>query len=245
MTVSISPAQNDVNKVVGQFLQNILGSTFPVIVGEVNRVSQPQAQDYAIMWPILPKRLVTNIDDWLDTKFTGAIAGTTLTVSALTFGYIAAGDPLFGTGVAIGSSIVSQNSGTPGGIGTYTISPSQTISQETLAAGTKNITECIDLTMQIDVHGPNSPENAAKIMGAWRDQYACTFFASLNENITPIDADDPHQTPFINDQAQYEYRYVISVRLQVNQTITGLPQQFADHLSIATNVPIDVEYPAT
>lgn len=58
--------------------------------------------------------------------FTGSISGTTLTVTAITNGTIAAGQSLFGVGVTSETVITALGTGT-GGIGTYTINLSQTV----------------------------------------------------------------------------------------------------------------------
>lgn len=58
--------------------------------------------------------------------FTGAISGTTLTVSAVTTGAIAIGQKITGTGVAAGTVVTGFVSGT-GGTGTYTVNNTQTV----------------------------------------------------------------------------------------------------------------------
>ena len=57
--------------------------------------------------------------------FTGSITLTTLTVSAMTNGTIGVGMTLSGGTVLGGTTIVNQLSGTTGGVGTYTVSVSQ------------------------------------------------------------------------------------------------------------------------
>ena len=66
--------------------------------------------------------------------FTGSISGTTLTVSSVTSGTLASGQVLTDAtnAIAAGTTIVSQLTGTTGGVGTYTVSSSQTLSSETL-----------------------------------------------------------------------------------------------------------------
>lgn len=59
--------------------------------------------------------------------FTGSISGTTLTVTAITNGTIAAGQSLLGVGVTSETVITALGTGT-GGIGTYTINLSQSVS---------------------------------------------------------------------------------------------------------------------
>lgn len=66
-------------------------------------------------------------------NFTASQSGTTLTVSAVTSpGIICPGYVYAGSGVTVGSTITSQLSGTPGGVGTYAVSNSQTISSEAM-----------------------------------------------------------------------------------------------------------------
>ena len=59
--------------------------------------------------------------------FTGAISGTTLTVSAISAGYLGVGSVIAGTGVTVGTTITAFVSAS-GGVGTYTVSVSQTVS---------------------------------------------------------------------------------------------------------------------
>jgi hypothetical protein len=49
--------------------------------------------------------------------------------------------------------------------------------------------------------------------------------------VAPLLADDPRQMPFVNDQQQTEFRWVLDVQLQVNQ-IVAVPQQFADAATV-------------
>lgn len=65
---------------------------------------------------------------------TGAISGTTLTVSAVTSGTVYVGASISGTGVTAGTTITALGTGT-GGTGTYTVSASQTVSSTTLSIG--------------------------------------------------------------------------------------------------------------
>lgn len=71
--------------------------------------------------------------------FTGSITGNTLTVSAVTSGTIAPGQLLQDSGVptiASGTVIQTQSGGTPGGVGTYTLSISQSVSSEGMTSTT-------------------------------------------------------------------------------------------------------------
>ncbi|MDI3563559.1 hypothetical protein [Bradyrhizobium sp. Arg816] len=70
------------------------------------------------------------------TAFTGSISGTTLSVTAVTYGTLAVGHRLGGAGVTAGTTITGLGTGT-GGTGTYTVSTSQTVaSTPSMQSGT-------------------------------------------------------------------------------------------------------------
>lgn len=78
--------------------------------------------------------------------FTGSITTTTLTVSAMTSGDIYLGMEISGTGVTAGTRITAFGTGT-GGVGTYTVSASQTVSSTTITG---------DLPSKITVECPGT-----------------------------------------------------------------------------------------
>ena len=65
--------------------------------------------------------------------FTGSIASTTLTVTAVASGTITVGQTISGTGVTASTTITALGTGS-GGIGTYTVSASQTVASTTITA---------------------------------------------------------------------------------------------------------------
>lgn len=66
------------------------------------------------------------------TIFTAAIVGTTMTVSAVSSGTIQVGNIISGIGVTAGTMITALGTGT-GGVGTYTVSSSQTVASTTIS----------------------------------------------------------------------------------------------------------------
>ena len=64
--------------------------------------------------------------------FTGSIALTTLTVSAVSAGSLFPSMQLTGAGVTAGTRIVTQLTGTTGGAGTYTVSTSQVVTSTSM-----------------------------------------------------------------------------------------------------------------
>lgn len=65
---------------------------------------------------------------------TGSIAGTTLTVTAVGSGVLNVGQVLSGSGVTAGTTITAFLGNSVGGVGTYTVSASQTLSSTTITA---------------------------------------------------------------------------------------------------------------
>jgi len=64
--------------------------------------------------------------------FTGSITGNLMTVTTATAGSIVIGGVLSGSNVSTGTAILSQASGTTGGVGTYIVSISQNVASETI-----------------------------------------------------------------------------------------------------------------
>jgi hypothetical protein len=71
-------------------------------------------------------------NDWAQLEFVGSISGTTLTVISVANGTVGVGMIIKGATVAARTKILSQLSGTTGGVGTYQVSISQTVSSETM-----------------------------------------------------------------------------------------------------------------
>lgn len=223
-TLSLTEAQ--VLAAMRGFLLTILPAGIEIVQGQINRVPEPAGADYVAITPMMRTRLATNIDTYNDGAFTGAIAGNTLTVSAILLGYIAPGQSLLGAGIASGTAIQAFGTGT-GGVGTYVLSgAAQTIASEPMFAGSKLLEQPTQVAVQIDVHGPNSADNAQIISTAFRDDYACRAFADTGLDVDPLYADDPKQLPFWNAEQQAENRWSIDAQVQANP-IVQVDQQFA------------------
>ena len=67
------------------------------------------------------------------TTATGSISGQVLNATAVT-GLLGVGQTITGTGVATGTTILAQLTGTAGGVGTYTVSISQTVASTALTS---------------------------------------------------------------------------------------------------------------
>jgi hypothetical protein len=242
MPLIISPTQDDIQTVLRSFLLAVLPAGVEVVETQDNRVPEPKSDDFVLMTPLLMPRLSTNLDTSNDVTFTASIAGDTMTVSDVARGTIAAGNPVFGVGVAEGTAVTALGTGT-GGAGTYTVAPVQYVASEAMSAGTKAVTQSVQLTMQIDVHGPNSADNTNRITTLFRDPFAVEFFAqSAFPQVSPLYPSEPRQAPFMNDQSQFENRYVVDLNMQVNVTVSNIPEQSAVTANVtpvsATTIPL-------
>lgn len=236
LIATIAPVQTDLQTSIRAFLLDLLGPNSVVIAAQPNRVPEPNAVDFVIITPLLFERIATNTDGNADTKFVGSISGSVLTVTSVPIGVIAIGSYVLATGVAALTQILVQTSGIVGGAGNYTVSVPQTVASEVMTAGQKFMTETYFVTVQLDVHSGNDYTSSAWaqiIATAFRDEYATTFFAGLatGATISPLYADDASMQPFINDQNQYEWRWVVVLHLQMDQTVS-VPQTYADVISL-------------
>ena len=146
---------------------------------------------------------------------------------------------LFGVGVAPGTKITAQRGGTPGGPGTYTVSVSQTLTSRPLAAGVMGMRQAIQLTVQADIHGPASPDNAQLVSTVFRSNYGTELFAATGVDVTCLYTSDPREQSFNNAEALVEWVWGVDLVLQANQTVS-VPMQFFGELKIALQPPVDI-----
>jgi hypothetical protein len=232
-TYTIAPSQTLANPLT-------MSTGVEVIKGQINRTPEPASPDFVVMTPILRDRLATNVDSYADAVFTGSISGTTLTVTAVPEGALAVGRTVFGPNVTAGTTIIALGTGR-GGTGTYVVAPSQTAAAETMAAGTQEILSPVKVTVQLDVHGPNSEDNAQAISTLFRDAQAAYFFSASGVDVAPLYADALRQIPFLNGEQQVETRWIVEAVMQANPVLT-VPQQFAAALAVDL-IEVDATYP--
>jgi hypothetical protein len=225
------------------FLLDVLPAGTPVFKAQTNRVPEPHESDFVSMTPILRKRLETNVDSYDsaqdvqvltfaalttvpivgDTVVNGsatasgvvtAVTTTDVTVNTLTAQYFAVGD-------------VVSNTTHAGVVGTMT----------GLAYGSATSMQPIEMTIQLDVHGPLSGDNAQIVSTLLRDAYGVDQFATSGFDVTPLYTSDPKQIPFVNGEQQVETRWVVDVALQCNPVVT-IPQQYGQTATVAVQPPL-------
>jgi len=116
--------------VCGQYVYSLTSTFIPTIVGQLNSTTgQVGITDNGTYVYITDGtyRYSWRISSPSSAVFTGTISGTTLTVTAVTNGTIGVGQSLFGVGITQETIITALGTGS-GGVGTYTINISQTVS---------------------------------------------------------------------------------------------------------------------
>jgi hypothetical protein len=234
--IAVTPDQTATLKALGQFLAAVLPAGTPIFVGQANRVPTPKQANFAVMTPTRRVRLETNTDRGADVSVIGSIAGTTLTVTELLIGTLEVGATLYGSGVTANTTVTALGTGT-GSIGTYTVSPAQTVASTKMGAGSEDVLQPTQVVVQIDVHGPAGADNAQIISTLFRDEYGVSLFETYNAGVIPLFTEDPRQLPFITGEQQYEDRWVVEAMLQVNAVVT-VPEQYADSITVE---PISVD----
>ena len=105
---------------------------------------------------------------------------------------------------------------------------------------TRNVRSSMESTIQVDVHGVKSGEWAILLAGLIRDPLAVDFFKAGNPKISPLDATDPKQMPFMGGERTYENRWTFYLQLHLAALIST-EQDFAGELSPAI-IEVDSEY---
>lgn len=230
----IDLTQSEVMTAVRAFLLEVVRPETQVILGQVNRVPEPGNADFVVFTPLRQARLETNETTFADNAVIGSISGTTLTVTQVENGTLSAGQLLLGTGavaVAADTLIVSQLTGSMGGTGTYLVSVSQALGSGVIYAGQRLDLVGTELTVQLDIHGPNGMINSRLIDALFRSEVGTDDFAAANALVTPLYCDDARQIPFINAEQRYENRWIMEAVLEITPTVRTL-QQFADEIVI-------------
>jgi Protein of unknown function (DUF3383) len=113
-------------------LQALLGS-LTIVVDGYSRTAASINLSAASSFSSAASLIQTGLNGALPTEasFTGSISGTTLSVTNVSSGAIAAGQTVTGTGVVTGTAgntvVLAQLTGSVGGTGTYSVSISQTV----------------------------------------------------------------------------------------------------------------------
>ncbi|MHC4043567.1 hypothetical protein [Bradyrhizobium sp. 23AC] len=115
------------------YTDNLVDSNYMQGGGYTYNTAQPLAM-YSSQSGLFVDNWISHADNTnLSSTFTGTCTGTTLAASAIT-GALFKDDLVTGTGVAAGTYIVSQSTGTPGQAGNYTVSAACTSSANSLTA---------------------------------------------------------------------------------------------------------------
>lgn len=115
--------------------------------------------------------------------FTGSIATTTLTVSAISSGTLYPSMQIAGTGVTAGTRIVEQLTGTAGSTGTYRVSVSQTVTSTAMTGD-------LPSRIKVDQNGLYNVQFSAQFLNSTNDvQEASVWFRVNGINVAGSNSD--------------------------------------------------------
>jgi hypothetical protein len=234
MNVRLNLTELQIFTALRTVLLQILPPGTEIIKAQPNRVPEPAGSEFVVMTPIQRARLATNTDTYVDSVFIGSIAGNVLAITTVGFGVLHVGDTLLGWGITDNTILTGQTGGTPGGVGTYTVSNAQTFASAKLAAGAVVALQPANYTIQLDIHGIFSADNQHIITTLFRDEVGVDMFIATGFDVTPLYTGDGRQLPFLNGEQQIETRWSVDVYLQCNSTVTT-PMYFIDQLNINFN----------
>lgn len=106
---------------------------------------------------------------------------------------------------------------------------------DTWGINTHSAQQSIRIRMQIDCYGEISGDWASIIATKLRDVYGTD---NMPATVQPLHADEPEMIPLINDEAQYEQRWMVSTMLQYNPIVTT-PGDTFDTAVVGTIINVD------
>jgi hypothetical protein len=245
-TPALSLTESQTLQALQSFLLAVLPTNTEVVRGLDNRVPEPAAANFVVMTPIMRERLETNVDGYagldIETLVFAALTNTPALGDRVTNGGTASGivSAVFGTSV-----VVLPNTGSYFAVGDVVTDSTTALSIGTtigITYGGKTSLQPMKVTVQVDVHGPASADNAQVISTLFRDEYGVTQFATSGFDVVPLYADDPKQLPYLNGEQQIEERWSIDAVMQTNPVVTT-PMQFMDAIAVNT-INVDAAYPA-
>lgn len=168
-----------------------------------------------------------------DCSFTGSVSGTTLTVSAISAGTLAANQKITGTGVTSSpvTYIVSQLTGTAGSTGTYKLNQSQTVSSTSMSAFNRtktgapvgNTAVCVTSERHVMAIGTTDAGTAYPRRVAWcsREDYTDWDYASVTNTAGYVDLNT--HTPLLTGVNVREGVLILSYTHAFLATYAGTP----------------------
>lgn len=97
------------------------------------------------------------------------------------------------------------------------------------AVGSRETTRSTRVGVQLDFYGEGATDNAQIFNQLFRDMYGCDFLRPYH--VQPLWCDDGRQMPLVDDESQYETRWMVHALMQINPTVST-SQEFADMLDV-------------
>ena len=116
-----------------------------------------------------------------------------------------------------------------------------TVSEQSVLRN-KQITQAIQYTIQLDVYGPTAGDIAQTLWGVFQSADAYDLFAAQTpKGVYPISAETPRQVPMIDGESEYEVRWMLTVNLQYNPTLSTTVQT-ASTVTVQNVINVEATY---
>lgn len=172
--------------------------------------------------------------------FTGSIAGTTLTVSAVTSGTLAVGQTVVGPGVAQSTLISALGTGS-GGVGTYALSIAQTIASEAMTAAVGGVPLAPN-SLYVGVSGGQAQAIGQAIWS--KKSPGCNYNGNMTVTVVdPGPAGYPYEPPYpqypVTFQTLVNTPILFSVQMQNNAQVPTNAVQLVQNAILQSFVGAD------
>jgi hypothetical protein len=117
------------------------------------------------------------------------------------------------------------------------LSTTREVSQDTgiQATSAMGYTEVRQADIQVDIYGDNAEDRAVALETLFFSEHAYEGIRSIDDRLTPLYSSQAIQATMINGENQYQDRYMITLSLQADITVS-LPQDYFDKAEITTEM---------
>ena len=108
---------------------------------------------------------------------------------------------------------------------------------------TVELKQSVAATVQLDIHGPNSEDNAQVLGIVFRSSVGVKKFSAFGAEMAPLSITEPQQVPFVNAENEYETRWVLKLDVQLKPAVV-IAEEFAFELDVGVK-EVDAAYPVS
>lgn len=93
--------------------------------------------------------------------------------------------------------------------------------------------EVREVSIQLDIYGAGGAERAIAVETAFRSSLMYELLTARDSRVIPLYSETAVQASMINSESQWQERYIVMLRLQINMTLTA-PQDYFNRVEFKT-----------